>query len=74
MTVADVAVKAGNEYTVAFTAADIASVEGYQATLSFDHTALQLVDIISGVATEENFGMVYASEGLDNHQLEWQGK
>ena len=72
LTVADVALKAGNEYTVAFTAADIASVEGYQATLSFDNAALQLVDIISGVATEENFGMVYASEGLIT--TSWNGK
>ena len=70
--VAEAEVKAGNEYTVAFTAADIASVEGYQATLSFDNSALELVDIIAGVATAENFGLAYANEGLIT--TSWNGK
>ena len=62
--VEDVEVKAGNEYTVSFSAADIASIEGYQATLTFDNQALELVDIIEGEVKEENFGLVYANEGL----------
>jgi hypothetical protein len=70
--VAEAELKAGGEYTVAFTASDIASIEGYQATLSFDNSALELVDIISGVATEENFGLVYAGEGLIT--TSWNGK
>jgi len=57
-------VKAGNEYTVAFTAADIAAIEGYQGTLVFDNQALELVDILPGIAAEDNFGLVYAGEGL----------
>ncbi|MCB0587808.1 MAG: T9SS type A sorting domain-containing protein, partial [Phaeodactylibacter sp.] len=60
----DAEVKAGAEYTVAFTAADIASIEGYQATLAFDNDALDFLDIIEGEVKEENFGMVYAAEGL----------
>ena len=65
-------VKAGGEYTVAFTAADIASVEGYQATLAFDNSALELVDIVGGAATEENFGLAYVNEGLIT--TSWNGK
>jgi hypothetical protein len=60
--VADEALKAGNEYTVTF-AAGTADVDGYQGTLMFDNAALELVDIISGVATEENFGLTRVSEG-----------
>ncbi|MCB0636888.1 MAG: T9SS type A sorting domain-containing protein, partial [Lewinella sp.] len=60
----DVALTAGQEYTVTFTADGIANVAGYQGTLSFDNSALELVDIISGAAREENFGMRYVNEGL----------
>ena len=64
--------KAGND-TVAFTAADIASVEGYQATLSFDNSALELVDIVvSGAATERTSVLAYANEGLIT--TSWNGK
>ncbi|MCB0616052.1 MAG: T9SS type A sorting domain-containing protein, partial [Phaeodactylibacter sp.] len=60
--VADASVNAGNEYTVTF-AAGSADVDGYQGTLMFDNAALELVDIIGGVATEENFGLTRVSEG-----------
>ena len=72
LNVAETEVKAGNEYTVEFTAADIVSIEGYQATLVFDNSALELVDIISGVATEEHFGLAYVNEGLIT--TSWNGK
>ena len=61
--VAEAELKAGNEYTVAFTAADLARIEGYQATLTLDG-AVEVVDIIAGVAGEEHFGMVYADKGM----------
>ena len=60
----ETAIKVGNEYTVDFTAADIANIQGYQATLTFDATALELVEVIHGVATEENFGMRFVEEGM----------
>ena len=60
----DAEIKAGNEYTVDFTAADIADIQGYQATLTFDATALELVDMIYGAATEDNFGMRFVEEGM----------
>ncbi|NBC07637.1 MAG: T9SS type A sorting domain-containing protein, partial [Bacteroidetes bacterium] len=61
--VAEAELKAGNEYTVEFTAADLARIEGYQATLTLDG-AVEVVDIVSGVAGEEHFGMVYADKGM----------
>ena len=62
--VAERALKAGNEYTVEFTAAEIAAISGYQATLTFNTAAVELVDIISGIAREENFGLTFVDEGL----------
>jgi hypothetical protein len=55
--------KAGNEYRVSFTAAELARIEGYQATLTLS-SSVELVDIVSGVATEDNFGLSYLGEGM----------
>jgi hypothetical protein len=60
--VADVELKAGNEYTVEFTGADMASVSGYQLTIALE--GAELVDVVYGVATEENFGMRFVNEGM----------
>jgi hypothetical protein len=70
-TVADAELNAGNEYTVEFTAADLARIEGYQATLALN-SAVEVVDIIAGAAGEENFGMVYADKGLIT--MSWNGE
>lgn len=61
--VAESSLKAGNEYTVTFNA-DLSDIAGYQATLTFDNEAVEVVDVINAVATEENFGMTYANEGM----------
>ncbi|MCB9051454.1 MAG: hypothetical protein H6556_18640 [Lewinellaceae bacterium] len=42
-------------------------------TLVFDNSALELVDIISGVATEENFGTGVRQRRAHHHELERQG-
>jgi hypothetical protein len=68
--VADVAVKAGNEYTVEFTGADMATIEGYQLTLQLN--GLELVDVVYGVATEENFGFRFVDEGMIT--MSWNGE
>jgi hypothetical protein len=68
--VANTSVKAGNVYTVAFTGADMASVEGFQATLALN--GAELVDIEYGVATAENFGTRFAGEGMIT--TSWDGK
>jgi hypothetical protein len=54
--------KAGELYTVTFTA-DEMEVLGYQFTLNFDQNALELVDLVEGTMTEENFGLTLLSEG-----------
>jgi len=54
--------QAGNEYTVAFTAADLAELEGFQATLALN--GAELVDIEYGLATAENFGLRLVDQGI----------
>ena len=61
--VAEQAVKAGNEFTVDFTAEQVNAITGYQMTLNFDVTALELVDVVYGVATADNFGFRFLDEG-----------
>ena len=53
--VEDQALVAGNEYKVAFTAAELAQIQGYQFTLNFADN-VEFVDVEYGVANEENFG------------------
>jgi hypothetical protein len=60
----DVAMKTGNEYTLSFTADELAQIQGYQFTLNFDNSVLELVDINYGVAKEDNFGLTHLNEGV----------
>jgi hypothetical protein len=53
---------AGEEVTVTFTAADLALM-GYQFTLNFEKDALRLLDVLPGVAREENFGFAMLANG-----------
>lgn len=69
--VADQELAAGNEYTVDFTAADMANIQGYQLTLMLDN-AIELVDVVYGVATEDNFGMRFLDEGAVT--MSWNGE
>ena len=61
--VADMNLVAGNEYKVDFTAADLNGIEGFQFTINLDKKGLALVDLIAGIAAEENFG-IFAEEGV----------
>jgi hypothetical protein len=63
ISVADMNLVAGNEYKVDFTAADLNGVEGFQFTLNLDKKGLELVDLVPGIAAEENFG-IFAEEGV----------
>jgi len=54
-------VKAGNNYTVDFTANDFNAL-GYQFTMNF--SGLELVDVVDGVASAENFGLEMAEAGV----------
>jgi large repetitive protein len=60
---AEAALKAGQEYSVEFNAADLKSVQGYQFALNLDKSKVELVDIVYGVAKAENFG-VFTNEGI----------
>jgi len=60
---ADAALKAGQEYSVEFNAADLKNIQGYQFSLNLDKSKVELVDIVYGVAKAENFG-VFTNEGV----------
>ena len=45
----------GEAFTAEFKAADF-NVSGYQFTLNFDRTALELVEVMPGLADASNFG------------------
>jgi hypothetical protein len=61
MNVEDIAIKAGNEYTVNFSS-NVNDVEGFQMALSY--RGLELVDIVEGIAKVENFGTKFTGEGV----------
>lgn len=60
--IADVALQAGETYTVDFTA-DLSTVDGYQFTLNFDRASVELLDVEYGIAQPHHFGL-FASEGI----------
>lgn len=74
MQVEDKQLAGGQEVSVPFTTDDVAAIEGFQYTLQFDPTLLELVDIIPGVANESNFGLTFLDEGVItaswNHESE----
>ena len=61
LTAADRFVEVGEAVTVAFTAADIASAQGYQFTMNF---AGQNADVVEGVAKTANFNTTMADRGV----------
>ncbi|MCB9284934.1 MAG: HYR domain-containing protein [Lewinellaceae bacterium] len=60
--VQDQQLKAGKTYTVNFTA-DAIDLLGYQFTLNYNTDAVEIVDLVEGVAGAENFGML-SNEGV----------
>ncbi len=61
--VADEAIRAGEEVRVTFKTNNL-EVLGYQFTLEFDNTALELIGIEEGVAKQANFGFSMVNEGV----------
>lgn len=61
--VKDQEIRPGAFYEVPFDA-DISNLQGYQMTLHFDATYLELVDIAHGLTKEENFGRQFAHQGM----------
>ncbi len=62
--VKDQAVEPGQEYTITFTAPELALIKGYQFTLNFDTKVLDFVDVAAGIALDDNFGFDFIGEGL----------
>jgi hypothetical protein len=60
----DIDMKAGEQYSVSFTADDLEDIQGYQFTMNFDRTAVSFEGIDYGVASEENFGLTFLNEGM----------
>lgn len=64
----DKSLKAGETYTIDFTA-DMTDISGYQFTLNYHD--LDLIDIVEGVATTNNFG-IFPAEGVIT--TSWEGE
>jgi len=67
LSVNDAEMKAGETYTVDFTAKDFANVYGYQFTLGFDNSVVEFEGIEAGELTnlsDLNFGMTMINEGI----------
>ncbi len=58
----DMDVQPGETFTVDFTAKNF-NVYGFQFTLNFDRSVLELVDLVPGLADESNFGLAFIDEG-----------
>jgi hypothetical protein len=65
----DIDMKAGNTYTVAITADNLNTIEGYQGTLQLSGVAL--VDIEYGQADAGNFGLRFVEEGMITTSWNW---
>ena len=53
----------GESYTVSFTSKDLSRMKGCQFTLSWDQSALDLVDIEHGLVQEQHLGLKYLETG-----------
>ncbi len=58
----NVSVKKGETFTVPFTIAG-ADIAGFQFTLNFDTDKLDLLSVVPGVVSEENFGLTLLGQG-----------
>lgn len=68
LTTSDKFLKAGETYAIDFTA-DMTDISGYQFTLNYRD--LNLIDIVEGVATTNNFG-IFPEEGIIT--TSWEGE
>ena len=66
LAVNDQALEAGEEYTVDFMAKDFKDILGYQFTLNFDKTLVEVIDVVPGTLnklSEANFGLTLLENG-----------
>ena len=64
ITTPDIKMQAGKDYTIDFSSEQLAQIQGYQFTMNFDISKLELVDLVYGVAKENNFGLTHLEEGI----------
>ena len=63
----------GETYTVPVTSAQLTQMDGYQFTLKFDQSAIEIERIESGLVTEANFGWSFVSQGMITTSWNWNG-
>jgi hypothetical protein len=63
----------GETYSIPVRAADLHTIAGYQFTLEFDRTAIEVEEILPGVVAKGNFGWRYANQGLITTSWNWTG-
>lgn len=70
----EVALRQGETYRVPVTAAELTEVDGYQFTLEFNRSVLDVVDIEPGLVATGNFGWNFADQGLITTSWNWTGR
>jgi len=53
----------GREYQIPFLAPQLKDVKGFQGTLEFDTDALDVIEVIPGIAKEGHFGLIRLNNG-----------
>jgi hypothetical protein len=71
--VEEIAMRQGETYRVPVSAAALTEVDGYQFTLEFDQTALEITNIEPGLVSAGNFGWNFAERGLITTSWNWTG-
>ncbi len=64
LTTADIKLLPGKEYRIPFVTKDLDNIQGYQFTLDFDPSVVEIVDMEYGVARENHFGFTQVEDGL----------
>jgi hypothetical protein len=67
----EVALRQGETYSVPVYASALTEVDGYQFTLEFDQTLLEVTGIEPGLVTAGNFGWAFAERGLITSSWNW---
>ncbi|MFK7981578.1 MAG: HYR domain-containing protein [Saprospiraceae bacterium] len=66
LTVADLEMKAGFDYSIPFKAKDLQEIQGYQFTINFNTESLRLKEVVSGEPNTmglNNFGLAHRERG-----------
>lgn len=65
--ISNLSFEGGEQVQIDFTAENFENLMGYQTTIQFDETVLELMEVIPGVMTgDENFGKTFVENGILN--------